>query len=93
MQKNTLEVVKFGLRPDEAAHALGSEKLLQASEEAGWLKPVIFRHKLKLFDKGDIAGVWLRIRNGEQPFTPSNKPPGGIRRRKTNDEAAVAAAD
>ena len=85
-RKHTLEVVKFGLRPIEVVHALGSDKLVQGCEKAGWLKPVVLRHKLKLFDKGDVARVWLRLRNGEQPFTPSNKPPGGIRGRKKSDE-------
>jgi hypothetical protein len=90
-RKHTLEVVKFGLRPDEVAHALGSVKLLQECERAGWLSPVILRHKLKLFDKGDVARVWLRICNGEQPFPNSHeKPAGGVRRRQRSTTSTVA---
>jgi hypothetical protein len=90
--KHTLEIPKFGLRSDEAAHALGSEKLLQECIRAGWLKPCIHRHKLTLFDKGDIARVWLRIRNGEQPF-PTDKPAGGIQRRDGRNSGLVTAVE
>jgi hypothetical protein len=90
MGKNTLEVVKFALRPDEAAHAYGSGTLLLEFERAGWLKPRIHRHKLKLYDKGDLARCWLRVLNGEQPFpTSPDKPAGGVRGVDKNSTAAV----
>ncbi len=65
MRLNTFP--KFGLRPDEAAYALGSEKLLQECIVANWIKPVIQRHKLTLFDHGDVAKCWTRILSGERP--------------------------
>jgi hypothetical protein len=90
MRKNSFEVVKFGFRPDEAAHSLGSEKLLQEFERAGWIKPRLHRHKLKLFDKGDLARCWQRILNGEEPFPVSpDKPAGGVQR--ANNNTAVVA--
>jgi len=58
---------KFGYRPDEAAYALGSEKLLQECVEAGWLKPIIKRHKLTLYALSDITRCWARILGGELP--------------------------
>lgn len=59
--------MKYGFRPKEAAFALGSEKLLEECVEAGWLKPIIQRHKLTLYDRGHIASCWARILGGETP--------------------------
>ena len=58
---------KYGFRRNDAAYALVSEKLLQEVVAAGWLKPVIRRHKLTLYDRGDIAAVWSRILSGDIP--------------------------
>lgn len=61
-------MTKYGFRPPEAAYAFGSQKLLEEFVAAGWLKPVIQRHKLTLYDRGDIAACWARIVNGEIPL-------------------------
>ena len=61
-------MTKLGLRPDEVASALGSVQLLRAMITAGWIRPVIQRHKLTLYDAGDVARAWSRILNGENPF-------------------------
>jgi hypothetical protein len=66
MLKNTL-LNKFGYRPDEAAFALGSEKLLQECVAADWLKPIVKRHKLTLYAISDITRCWARILGGELP--------------------------
>jgi len=58
---------KLGYRPKEAAFALGSEKLLQECIEAGWLRPIVKRHKLTLYAQSDIAKCWARILAGEVP--------------------------
>ena len=34
---------------------------------AGWIAPVVRRHKITLFDAGDVAKCWARILNGEVP--------------------------
>ena len=68
MSKN-LTIQKFGYRPEEAAFALGSEKLLQECVEAGWLKPIIKRHKLTLYALSDITRCWARILGGELPIS------------------------
>jgi hypothetical protein len=59
--------LKLGLRQDEAAEAVGSPQLLAELEHAGWLKPVIHRHRMKIFDKGDLLRAWGRIQAGELP--------------------------
>ena len=58
---------KLGYRPDEAAAVIGSVQLLNEVVQAGWLKPVIQRHKLTLYDGLDIERCWIRICAGEQP--------------------------
>jgi len=67
MKNKTANPLKYGFRPPEAAHALGSEKLLAECVLAGWIKPVLKRHKLTLYDRADIAQCWTRILAGEVP--------------------------
>jgi hypothetical protein len=66
MTKN-MHISKLGYRPCEAAFALGSEKLLQECVQAGWLKPIIKRHRLTLYALSDITRCWARILGGEVP--------------------------
>jgi hypothetical protein len=61
--------IKYAFRPPEAAYALGSEKLLAECVAAGWIKPTVKRHKLTLYDRGDIASCWSRILEGEMPIS------------------------
>src|SRR5262245_47906257 len=67
MKSKTPNTIKYGYRPPEAADALGSEKLLAECVAAGWLKPVVKRHKLTLYDRAAIAICWTRILAGEMP--------------------------
>lgn len=66
MTKN-VSINKMGYRPSEAAFALGSEKLLQECVDAGWLKPIVKRHKLTLYAISDIMRCWARMLGGELP--------------------------
>ena len=59
--------VKLGYRPDEVAFILGSVQLFDEMVAAKWLRPVVNRHKLLLYDRGDISRAWARIINGEEP--------------------------
>ena len=65
------KIQKYGLRPPEFAEAVGSAKLAREMEEAGWIEPIIRRHKLTIYDAGDVAKCWTRILAGEMP-TPAN---------------------
>jgi hypothetical protein len=64
---NNSQAMKFGFRREEAAEAVGSRQLLDDMERANWLKPVVNRHKLVIFDRGDIQRAWARILAGELP--------------------------
>jgi hypothetical protein len=77
-------LMKLGYRPDEAATMLGSEQLLNECVAAGWIKPVMQRHKLTLYDGGALAKCWARILAGEVP------PP--LPRKKTTDKEVLAHA-
>jgi hypothetical protein len=66
--KQNIPSMKYGFRPEEAAAVLGAAALLNAAVAAGWLRPVIQRHKLTLYDGADLARVWNRILGGELPF-------------------------
>ena len=87
--KKSFEIIKYALRADEAGSALGAPAVLSACLDAGWIRPVIHRHKLLLFDKGDVAGCWLRIRNGETPFGIDSVP-GGIQSKPRGSKALPA---
>ena len=67
MKRNSTNLPKFGLRPDEVIFAFGSQKVFQECVDAAWLTPVVRRHKLTLFDHVDVARCWARIRSGERP--------------------------
>jgi hypothetical protein len=65
--KNSISINKLGLRPEDVNTILGSRQLKQEMEAAGWLSPVIRRHKLTLYDAGDVNRAWARILAGEVP--------------------------
>jgi hypothetical protein len=57
----------YGVRRKDLGHLLGSEELARRLLHHGWLKPVVQQKKLTLFDSGDVALCWQRIRSGELP--------------------------
>ena len=59
--------VKLGFNHEEAEFVLGSPQLLAEMVAAKWITPVIKRHKLYLFDRGQLSRAWARILNGEEP--------------------------
>jgi hypothetical protein len=65
--KTDLASLKLGLRPDEAALVIGSEQLFREMLDAGWIKPVLRRHKITLYDRAQLAHAWARILSGEVP--------------------------
>lgn len=60
--------LKLGLRPKEFSAAVGSEALARAMVSAGWIKPVVQRKRLTLYDRSDVERCWRRIRAGETPM-------------------------
>ena len=64
---NNVSSLKLGFRRVEAADAVGSVQLLDDMWRAGWITPVVNRHKLVLFDRGDLQRAWARILAGELP--------------------------
>ena len=61
--------IRLGYRPRDVIEALGSKALYHAVLKAGWLAPVIDRHKLRLFKSEDVFAVYKRIAAGESPFS------------------------
>jgi len=59
--------IKLGFRREEVAFLLGSVQLVDEMVRAKWLVPVINRHRLLIFDRGQISRAWARILNGEMP--------------------------
>ena len=60
--------IKLGYRPRDVADAFGSKALYAACVKAGWLVPIIDRHKLRLFDSEDVLACYKRLHAGESPF-------------------------
>ena len=58
---------KLGYRPADVKSLYGSEQIYRDAVEAGWLKPIIQRKRLTVFDRADVLRVWERIRRGEYP--------------------------
>jgi hypothetical protein len=63
----TSAATKQGYRPDEAADYMGSKQLFAEMVAAKWIAPVVSRTKIVLYDAGDLAKCWARIRSGEEP--------------------------
>lgn len=59
--------LKLGLRPEEVAFVIGSRQLFDEMVAAKWIVPRVNRHKLQLYDRGDISRAWARILSGEEP--------------------------
>jgi hypothetical protein len=77
MKENT---IKLGYRPRDVIDALGSKSLYERAVHAGWIAPVIRKHKLVLFDSADIERCWKRIKAGElPPVEPANDKEGATR--------------
>lgn len=61
------EMEKLGYRPTDVQVLFGSVQIYRDVVEAGWLKPIIQRKRLTVFDRSDVLRVWERIRRGEYP--------------------------
>jgi len=58
-------VPKWGMTREELEFAFGSKDLVAKVLKAGWL--VAVNKRLGLYDSGDAAKAWARIRSGEEP--------------------------
>lgn len=58
-------VPKWGMNREELEFAFGSKDLVARVLKAGWLEPV--NKRLGLYDTGDAAGVWARIKKEGEP--------------------------
>lgn len=56
---------KVGYRPNEAANFFGSVQLLRRFVAAGWLKATVQSKSLTLYDAGDMARCWAKLRAKE----------------------------
>ncbi len=55
------------LRADDAGRYVGCAGLLTRMEEAGWIKAIVQRHKMKMFRRTDLDACADRIERGEFP--------------------------
>ncbi len=62
-----LAELKLGFRKDEVIFIIGSAQLVEEMIAANWLVPRVDRHKLQVFDRGDVTRAWVRILDGEEP--------------------------
>ena len=60
-------VPQYALRPPQLGVAFSSPEIARRVVFWGWLVPVVKGKKLTLYDAGDVAACWQRIRNGEVP--------------------------
>ena len=52
---------------NELSEIFRSEKLVRQMVKAGWLKPLLRRHRQVLFDDVDVRACWQRLKEGEVP--------------------------
>jgi hypothetical protein len=85
----SLASLKLGFRADEIIFLIGSRQLFDEMVAAKWLVPVINRHKLQIFDRGQVSRAWARILNGDLPPRLATRPIHNSSRK--NDKASTAA--
>jgi hypothetical protein len=61
------KILPLALNVEEASEYLGSHELLRKMRAAAWIKPVVERHKLTLFDRAELETCYSRVRAGEFP--------------------------
>ena len=69
MKYSNITVAKQSLDPHEAADFLGSEALLEAYLDAGWLKAYVKINRCTRYDLDDLKGCIARHK-GIDPSTP-----------------------
>jgi len=57
----------LGLTTEDAGKMVASPQLFEHMIMAGWIKPVVNRHRLRLWDVEDVKTCWARIRLGNYP--------------------------
>ena len=60
------------MRPQDAGAYVGYAILLERMVKAGWLKPVVHRRKMILYDIRDLDRACDRIASGEFPGDDSS---------------------
>jgi len=55
------------MRKEDAGHHVGGPKLLSMMEKAGWIEPVVARHKMTLYDFKQLEECCDRLSRGEFP--------------------------
>jgi hypothetical protein len=57
----------MSLPVSEAADYVGHPRLFDDMREAGWIKPLVEKKKMVLFDRSDLEGAYARFYAGEYP--------------------------
>jgi len=59
-------IPKYAFRPPELAEVFGSSEMGRRIAYH-WLKPLVQGKRLTLYDAGDVAAAYQRLRSGELP--------------------------
>lgn len=62
----------IAVRRNQLPELIGSEQIAREIIDAGWLKPIVERHKLSLYLVADVTKAVLRLRN-ETPQPTSKR--------------------
>jgi len=57
-----LQARRGAARIEDAEMVLGGPQVLKLARKAGWLKPVVERKRLTIFDYDECLACWNRIR-------------------------------
>ena len=55
------------MRKEDAQAYVRAPRLFDLMYEAGWIKPIVHRHRMTLFDQKHLDGCIERLANGEFP--------------------------
>lgn len=67
MDTHAESISPLGICRRDVVKLYGSESLVKDCVRAKWLKPLVRRGRLTLFDHEEVLAVWNRIKCGELP--------------------------
>jgi len=62
-----IKFLPLSLNTAEAADFIGSPQVFDDMRRARWLAPVVERHKLVQWDRGELEKCYARLRTGQYP--------------------------
>jgi hypothetical protein len=62
-----IKFLPLSLNAEDAGEYIGSRQVLNDMRAAGWINPLVARHRMTLFDTNELQKCYARFYAGEYP--------------------------